>query len=80
VQERTAPPPNNSGNGNKDSQKPADPGDSKPYLVAVKQRVEIGYVNSTHVEILSGVKPGDLVVITGLSTLKDGTRITTVVK
>ena len=44
-------------------------------LVVTKQDVTIGYINSTHVEILSGVKLGDVVVTTGLSSLKDGAKV-----
>ena len=42
---------------------------------AARTRVETGYKNKTHVEILSGLEPGDTVVTTGLSTLKDGTKV-----
>jgi membrane fusion protein (multidrug efflux system) len=58
-----------------------EPGaDSKPEkpsrsLVVSKQMVTIGYINSTHVEILSGVKLGDTVVTTGLNSLKDGAKV-----
>ncbi len=50
------------------------------YLVASKQEITIGYINSTHVEILSGVELGDVVVTTGLSTLKDGAKVKVVEK
>ncbi len=49
-------------------------------LVATKQKIKIGYINSTHVEILSGVKLGDVVVTTGLSSLKDGAKVKVVEK
>lgn len=42
---------------------------------AARTRVEIGYKNKTHVEILSGLGVGDTVVSTGLSTLKDGAKV-----
>ena len=45
----------------------------------VKREVEIGYENSTHVEIVSGVNIGDIIVTTGLSSLKDGSKISIVV-
>lgn len=46
--------------------------------IASKQNVETGYENSTHVEILSGLNVGDTIVTTGLSSLKDGSKITVV--
>lgn len=42
---------------------------------ASKKKVEIGYDNSTHIEILSGLNLGDTIVTTGLSSLKDGSKI-----
>lgn len=42
---------------------------------ATKKEVKIGYSNSTHVEILSGLNVGDIIVTTGLSSLKDGSKI-----
>lgn len=42
---------------------------------ATKKEVKIGYNNSTHVEILSGLNVGDIIVTTGLSSLKDGSKI-----
>lgn len=41
----------------------------------VKRNIEIGYENSTHVEIVSGINVGDIIVTTGLSSLKDGSKI-----
>jgi len=49
-------------------------------LVVSKQEITIGYINSTHVEILSGVKLGDVVVTTGLRSLKDGATVKVVEK
>jgi membrane fusion protein (multidrug efflux system) len=43
--------------------------------VAYRQFIEIGYENSTHVEILEGLTPGDTVVTTGKGSLKDSTRV-----
>ncbi len=43
--------------------------------VAYRQFIEIGYENSTHVEILVGLTPGDTVVTTGKGSLKDSTRV-----
>jgi membrane fusion protein (multidrug efflux system) len=42
---------------------------------AFRQPVETGYVNSTHIEVLSGVAEGDTVVTIGKSSLKDSTRV-----
>ncbi len=49
-------------------------------LIVSKKTITIGYINSTHVEILSGVKLGDTVVTTGLSSLKDGAKVRIVEK
>ncbi|NIM57677.1 MAG: efflux RND transporter periplasmic adaptor subunit [Candidatus Aminicenantes bacterium] len=62
------------------SENDSEPKEPVKYLVASKQEVTIGYINSTHVEILSGVKLGDVVVTTGLSTLKDGAKVKVVEK
>ena len=35
----------------------------------------LGYINTTHVEIVAGVQQGDRVVTTGIGSLKDGARI-----
>lgn len=40
-----------------------------------KKEVKVGYSNSTHVEILSGLELGNQVVTTGLNSLKDGSKI-----
>jgi RND family efflux transporter MFP subunit len=40
-----------------------------------KRIVEIGYNNATHIEILSGLNVGDTIVTTGLSSLKDGSKV-----
>ena len=40
-----------------------------------KEEVQIGYSNSTHVEVLSGLNVGDIVVTTGLGSLRDGSKI-----
>jgi membrane fusion protein, multidrug efflux system len=37
--------------------------------------VKIGYINTTHLEILSGLNHGDSVVQTGIGGLKDGSKI-----
>jgi membrane fusion protein (multidrug efflux system) len=62
------------------SETDSEPKEPVKYLVASKQEVTTGYINSTHVEILSGVKLGDVVVTTGLSTLKDGAKVKVVEK
>jgi len=56
------------------------PEESAKSLIVSKQNVTTGYINSTHVEILSGVKLGDIVVTTGLSSLKDGAKVKVVEK
>lgn len=43
--------------------------------VAYRQLVETGYVNTTHIEVLAGLKEGDTVVTTGKSSLKDSTKV-----
>jgi len=42
---------------------------------AYRQTVETGYVNSSHIEVLSGVDPGDTVVTIGKGGLKDSSRV-----
>jgi membrane fusion protein (multidrug efflux system) len=42
---------------------------------AYRQTVETGYVNSSHIEVLSGVDEGDTVVTIGKGGLKDSTRV-----
>jgi membrane fusion protein (multidrug efflux system) len=43
--------------------------------LAYRQFIDIGYANSTHVEVLSGLQPGDTVVTTGKGSLKDSTKV-----
>ena len=43
--------------------------------VAQRRPVVIGLVDGENIEILSGLKPGELIVIQGHSTLRDGTPI-----
>jgi membrane fusion protein (multidrug efflux system) len=57
------------------SESDSEPKEPVKSLVVSKQEITIGYINSTHVEILSGVKLGDVVVTTGLSSLKDGAKV-----
>jgi len=42
---------------------------------AYRQTVETGYVNSSHIEVLSGVDAGDTVVTIGKGGLKDSSRV-----
>jgi membrane fusion protein (multidrug efflux system) len=42
---------------------------------AYRQTVETGYVNSIHIEVLSGLEDGDTVVTLGKGSLKDSTRV-----
>lgn len=72
LEERTAPPPTETKAGRK-AEAPAAP--AGPYLAAVKRPVTLGYINTTHVEIVGGVRQGDRVVTTGIGSLKDGARI-----
>jgi RND family efflux transporter MFP subunit len=62
------------------SETDSEPKEPVKSLVATKQVITIGYINSTHVEILSGVKLGDVVVTTGISSLKDGATVKVVEK
>jgi len=64
----------------KDSTTDSEPEKSTKSLIVSKQKVTTGYINSTHVEILSGVKFGDIVVTTGLSSLRDGAKVKVVEK
>lgn len=43
--------------------------------MAFRRIIELGYVNTTHVEVLSGVTAGDTIVTTGKGGLKDSTRV-----
>jgi membrane fusion protein (multidrug efflux system) len=43
--------------------------------VAYRQLVETGYVNTTHVEVVRGLRQGDTVVTTGKNSLKDSTKV-----
>lgn len=42
---------------------------------AYKRNVVLGYTNTTHVEILEGLMPGDTIVTTGKSSLRDSTKV-----
>jgi membrane fusion protein, multidrug efflux system len=42
---------------------------------AYKRIVVLGYTNTTHVEILEGLMPGDTIVTTGKGSLKDSTKV-----
>jgi multidrug efflux pump subunit AcrA (membrane-fusion protein) len=43
--------------------------------VAYRQIVTTGYVNTTAIEVLSGLKPGDTIVTTGKASLKDSAKV-----
>lgn len=45
---------------------------------AVKREVELGIRNGTEFEIISGVEPGEEVIITGLSRISNGSKINVV--
>ena len=47
--------------------------------IAVRRFVTVGFINTTHVEILEGLSPGDTLVTTGKSSLKDSTTVEIVV-
>ncbi|UCE07987.1 MAG: efflux RND transporter periplasmic adaptor subunit [bacterium] len=57
----------------------AEDKESAVYVVkdslALRQVVETGYVNTTHIEILSGLAPKDTVVTTGKGSLKDSSKV-----
>jgi membrane fusion protein (multidrug efflux system) len=42
---------------------------------ALRQPIETGFVNTTHIEILTGLAAGDTVVTTGKGGLKDSSRV-----
>lgn len=44
---------------------------------AVSRRVQSGYANATHTQILSGLRAGEIVVVSGKDRLKPGTRVRT---
>ena len=52
---------------------------SKVFVVqdslALQKFIELGYMNSSHVQVISGLQSGDLVVTTGKASLKDSTRV-----
>lgn len=43
--------------------------------MAYRLTIETGYINTTHVEVLAGLKAGDTVVTTGKGSLKDSTKV-----
>jgi membrane fusion protein (multidrug efflux system) len=43
--------------------------------VAYRQVVTTGYVNTTAIEVLTGLKPGDTIVTTGKASLKDSAKV-----
>jgi len=57
----------------------AEDKESAVYVVkdslALRQIVETGYVNTTHIEVLSGLAPQDTVVTTGKGSLKDSSKV-----
>ena len=52
-----------------------DRGENKATAVAQRRPVVIGLVDGENIEILSGLKPGELIITQGHSTLRDGTPI-----
>ncbi len=43
--------------------------------VAYRQVITTGYVNTTAIEVLTGLKPGDTIVTTGKASLKDSAKV-----
>lgn len=43
--------------------------------VAARRTVQVGFADETHTEILSGIEPGDRVIVKGQRALKDGSPI-----
>ena len=43
--------------------------------MSFKRDVTVGFINTSHIEILSGVMPGDTVITTGKGSLRDSTRV-----
>jgi membrane fusion protein, multidrug efflux system len=43
--------------------------------IAYRQVVTTGYVNTTAIEVLTGLQPGDTIVTTGKASLKDSARV-----
>ncbi len=43
--------------------------------VAYKHNISIGYINTTHVEVLEGLALDDVIVTTGKGSLKDSTKV-----
>lgn len=43
--------------------------------IACRQNISIGYINTTHVEVLEGLMPADIIVTTGKGSLKDSTQV-----
>ena len=48
---------------------------SKPNDVAEERKVQTGYTDNGNIEILSGVRPGEKVIVTGQTTLQDGDKV-----
>jgi len=48
---------------------------NKKIKTARRTSIEVGYINTTHIEILNGLKDGDIIVQTGIGALKDGSTI-----
>jgi membrane fusion protein (multidrug efflux system) len=43
--------------------------------LSFRKNIEVGYINTTHIEVLKGLRVGDNVVTTGKSSLKDSTKV-----
>ena len=50
---------------------------SEPFISFWIGAVVTGLVDTEHIEIISGLKPGELIITQGLSNVREGTVITT---
>jgi len=55
----------------------ADTAQQRPKLIALEKKVQLGQVIGANVIVRAGIKEGDKVVVDGVQTLHDGSRITT---
>ena len=57
----------------------AEDDESAVYVIrdtmSFRQLVETGYSNDTHMEILSGIEAGDVIITTGQNSLRDSTKV-----
>ena len=57
----------------------AEDDESSVYLIrdamSFKQLVETGYSDDAHIEVLSGIEAGDMIITTGQNSLRDSTKV-----